>query len=176
MADGSIAGAVWNDSAHEGHHRKHRRNRSVPRKRSTVRRGLRHSLVVALTLGMAAPVVVTTAQPALEAGPTITVDRTDDTAAAGSACTAAANDCSLRGAVLFANAHPGTTSVAGTTISIPAGTYQLTIAGSSGTPAETDGLCHNANVGDLDVAGNNTIISGDGAASTIIQQTTSDRV
>src|SRR5262249_3398662 len=52
----------------------------------------------------------------------ITVDRTDDTAAA-SACTAAANDCSLRGAVSFANANPGTTIV------VPAGTYQLTISG-----------------------------------------------
>ena len=38
----------------------------------------------------------------------ITVDRTDDIAGA-SACTAAANDCSLRGAVAFANLNPGTT-------------------------------------------------------------------
>ena len=36
----------------------------------------------------------------------IDVDRTDDTAAA-SACTAAPNDCSLRGAVAFANAAGG---------------------------------------------------------------------
>jgi len=40
----------------------------------------------------------------------ITVDRTDD-AAAASACTAAANDCSLRGSVAFANLNPGTTIV-----------------------------------------------------------------
>lgn len=51
---------------------------------------------------------------------TITVDRTDDTAAA-SACTAAANNCSLRGAFAFANANSGTV------INIPAGTYNLTI-------------------------------------------------
>jgi hypothetical protein len=51
---------------------------------------------------------------------TITVDRTDDTAAA-SACTAAANDCSLRGAFAFANANSGTV------ISVLAGTYNLTI-------------------------------------------------
>lgn len=51
---------------------------------------------------------------------TITVDRTDDTAAA-SACTAAANDCSVRGAFAFANANSGTV------INIPAGTYNLTI-------------------------------------------------
>src|SRR5688572_27110947 len=45
----------------------------------------------------------------------IDVDRTDD-AAAASACTAAPNDCSLRGAVSFANVNPGTT------INVPAGT------------------------------------------------------
>jgi predicted outer membrane repeat protein len=51
---------------------------------------------------------------------TITVDRTDDTAAAA-ACTAAANDCSLRGAFAFANANSGTV------ITIPAGTYNLSV-------------------------------------------------
>jgi predicted outer membrane repeat protein len=120
-------------------------------------------LAVSLVLGLARPA------PAGPLAVPITVDRTDDTAAA-SACTAAANDCSLRGAVLFANANPGMT------ITVPAGTYQLTIAGSSGSPAETDGLCHNANVGDLDVSGDNTTINGAGPSSTIIQQTTSDRV
>jgi predicted outer membrane repeat protein len=104
---------------------------------------------------------------------TITVDRLDDTAAA-SACTGAVNDCSLRGAVIFANAHPGTSVAVGTEIIVPAGTYQLTIPGSAGS--ETNGLCGNPNVGDLDVSGNNTVITGAGAATTIIQQTTSDRV
>jgi hypothetical protein len=95
----------------------------------------------------------------------ITVDRTDD-AAAASACTAAANDCSLRGAVSFANVNPGTTIV------LPAGTYQLNIAG--GAP---EGFSGNNLIGDLDIAGNNTIISGAGAATTIIQQTQpNDRV
>lgn len=95
----------------------------------------------------------------------ITVDRTDD-AAAASACTAAANDCSLRGAVTFANVNPGTTIV------IPAGTYQLNIAGGAG-----EGFSGNNLIGDLDVLGNNTIITGSGAASTIIQQTQpNDRV
>jgi hypothetical protein len=94
----------------------------------------------------------------------ITVDRTDD-AAAASACTAAANDCSLRGAVAFANANPGTT------INVPAGTYQLNIAGTG------EGFTGNNSIGDLDIRGNNTIIAGAGAASTIIQQTTAnDRV
>src|SRR5262245_33600223 len=78
----------------------------------------------------------------------ITVDRTDDTAAA-SACTAAANDCSLRGAVSFANANPGTT------INVPAGTYQLTIPGGA-----TEGFSGNNAIGDLDITANNTAISG----------------
>ncbi|HJU61866.1 MAG TPA: hypothetical protein VJ864_07450, partial [Candidatus Binatia bacterium] len=95
---------------------------------------------------------------------TIDVDRTDD-AAAASACTAAANDCSLRGAVTFANANPGTT------INVPAGTYQLNISGAG------EGFSGNNSIGDLDISGNNTIIAGAGAATTIIQQTTlNDRV
>jgi immunoglobulin I-set domain protein len=94
----------------------------------------------------------------------IDVDRTDDTAAA-SACTAALNDCSLRGAVAFANVN------AGTTINVPAGTYQLNIAGAG------EGFSGNNSIGDLDIRGNNTIIAGAGAATTIIQQTTAnDRV
>jgi len=95
----------------------------------------------------------------------ITVDRTDDTAAA-SACTAAANDCSLRGAVIAANATPGTTII------LPAGTYQLNIPG--GAP---EGFSGNSAIGDLDISGNNTTITGAGAATTIIQQTQpNDRV
>ena len=96
---------------------------------------------------------------------TIDVDRTDDDAGA-SACTVVANDCSLRGAVAFANLNPGTT------ISIPAGTYQLNIAGGL-----VEGFAGNNAIGDLDVTANNTIIMGAGAATTIIQQTQpNDRV
>ncbi|HKG46057.1 MAG TPA: immunoglobulin domain-containing protein, partial [Pyrinomonadaceae bacterium] len=94
----------------------------------------------------------------------IDVDRTDD-AAAASACTAAPNDCSLRGAVAFANLNPGTT------INVPAGTYQLNIPGAG------EGFTGNNAIGDLDIRGNNTIVAGAGAATTIIQQTTAnDRV
>jgi predicted outer membrane repeat protein len=94
----------------------------------------------------------------------IDVDRTDD-AAAASACTAAVNDCSLRGAVAFANLNPGTT------INVPAGTYQLNIAGTG------EGFTGNNSIGDIDIRGNNTVIAGAGAATTIIQQTTAnDRV
>ncbi|HEY0765264.1 MAG TPA: hypothetical protein VGD61_22990 [Pyrinomonadaceae bacterium] len=95
----------------------------------------------------------------------ITVDRTDDVAAA-SACTAAVNDCSLRGAVAFANLNPGTT------INVPAGTYQLNIAGGAG-----EGFSGDNSIGDLDITASNTIIAGAGATTTIIQQTQlNDRV
>lgn len=98
---------------------------------------------------------------------TIVVDRTDDDAtAAASACSVAANDCSLRGAVTFANANPGTT------ISIPSGTYQLNIPGGL-----AEGFSGNNLVGDLDIIANNTIITGSGASTTVIQQTQlNDRV
>ena len=96
---------------------------------------------------------------------TVIVDRTDDpavtTAGSGAAaCTAAANDCSLRGATLVANANPGST------IDIPAGTYVLTIDGHTEA-----GNCGDATIGDLDIAGNNTTMTGAGAATTIIEQT-----
>lgn len=91
---------------------------------------------------------------------TLTVDTTSDNAAL-SACTPAANDCSLRGAIIAANA------TSGTIISLAAGTYSLTIAGAGEQLAAT---------GDLDVRGNNTSIVGAGAGTTIIQQTTNDRV
>ena len=104
--------------------------------------------------------------PALAAPPlvSITVDRTDDVFSA-SACTAAANDCSLRGAVAFANLNPATT------INVPAGTYLLTINGSS------EGFNGDDSIGDLDITMTNTAIVGAGAATTIIRQTQpNDRV
>ncbi len=95
---------------------------------------------------------------------TITVDRTDDPSGAGltaaSACTAAANDCSLRGALQFAN-NPANNN---TTISLPAGTYILSINGTSA------GGCDGNTVGDLG-ANQTMTITGAGAATTIIEQT-----
>ena len=121
-----------------------------------------HRISMRPTVAAAKPAVRNLALPFFAS---ITVDRTDDTAAA-SACTAAINDCSLRGAVAFANANPGTTIV------VPAGTYQLNIAGGLG-----EGFSGNNSIGDLDVLGNNTIITGAGSATTIIQQTQpNDRV
>jgi len=71
---------------------------------------------------------------------TLSVDRTDDTAAA-SACTAAANDCSLRGAVIRANANPNAAPVV---INLqPATTYNLTITNATQENA--------AATGDLDI-------------------------
>src|SRR6185295_2683924 len=102
------------------------------------------------------PAAMALAAPPLAA---ITVDRTDDNAAA-SACTAAPNDCSLRGAISFANLFPGTT------VSVPAGSYNLTISGAG------EGFSVNNSIGDLDITGNNTSIVGAGAAVTIITQTT----
>ena len=104
-----------------------------------------------------APIIVPLAPTAI-----ITVDRTDDPSGAGltaaSACTGAANDCSLRGAVQFANAN------ANTTISIPAGTYPLAINGTT-----ADG-CDGNSVGDLGI-NQSTTITGAGSATTIIRQT-----
>ena len=83
---------------------------------------------------------------------TINVDRTDDTGAAA-ACTAAANDCSLRGAFAFANANSGTV------INIPAGTYNLTIVELQvGTATNIS-----------------TTITGAGAGVTTINQTVADQ-
>ncbi|HEX8071763.1 MAG TPA: Ig-like domain repeat protein [Pyrinomonadaceae bacterium] len=111
--------------------------------------------IVVLSENSAAPSVVTAAPLA-----TINVDRTDDTAGA-STCGAGASDCSLRGAVAFANAN------AGTTINVPAGTYNLTIAGN----------CEDADAtGDLDMIASGTAIVGGGAATTIVKQTTNDGV
>jgi hypothetical protein len=95
---------------------------------------------------------------------TITVDRPDDPAGAAltaaSACTAAANDCSLRGALQFAN-NPTNNN---TTISLPANTYILSINGTGAVG------CDGNTVGDLG-ANQTMTITGAGAATTIIRQT-----
>jgi hypothetical protein len=71
---------------------------------------------------------------------TLDVDRTDDTAAA-TACTAAPNDCSLRGAIIASNADVGAMPV---TINLQAATtYNLTLANAAQENA--------AATGDLDI-------------------------
>ncbi len=126
-------------------------------------RGERRNHRIRVPAAVAAARAAATANFPLPFAP-IDVDRTDDDAAA-SACTAAPNDCSLRGAVAFANLNPGTT------INVPAGTYQLNI------PGVGEGFTGNNSIGDLDIRADNTIIAGAGAATTIIQQTQlNDRV
>lgn len=93
--------------------------------------------------------------------PTFNVNRTDDPtppASLAGVCNNVANDCSLREAVLKANATAGTD-----TISIPAGTYTLTIARASGSPPPED-----ARTGTLDVTDSVNIV-GAGQNTTIIQ-------
>ncbi len=115
--------------------------------------------VLLLAGGLLAP-----AAPAQAAG-TITVNTTADEYGTG-------GGCSLREAVRTANvgANFGGCSLVGTspfTINLPAGTYQLTIAGKNNDDNAT---------GDLDILVSGTIIAGAGASSTTIQQTTDDRV
>jgi hypothetical protein len=93
---------------------------------------------------------------------TFDVDRTDDTAAA-SACTVAPNDCSLRGAIIAANADPNADPV---TINLAAATfYNLSVANASQENA--------AATGDLDITTtlhSVTIVGGgsDGPNATVI--------
>ncbi len=111
--------------------------------------------LVILQNGKSAPSFVPSAPTA-----TFTVDRADDVAAANG-CTAAANDCSLRGAITRANLTGGADVV-----SVPAGTYTLTIA-NPGAPGTNNNEDNNA-TGDLDILDSITI-TGAGQGSTIIQ-------
>ncbi len=86
---------------------------------------------------------------------TFTVTRTDDPVPNG----CQANDCSLREAVMTANALSGPDRII-----LPAGIYQLTITGAG-----------DASVGDLDIATDIEIV-GAGAASTTILGENSDRI
>ena len=95
------------------------------------------------------------AAPGVAWSATFVVDRTDDNAsAAAQACTASASDCSLRGAILKANATAGADTIQFSGNA----TYTLTIPGDDDAAAQ----------GDLDVTDSLTI-TGNGAANTIIQ-------
>ena len=113
----------------------------------------------AVPLALAVALAVATLTLAVVAGPawaeTITVNPTTDEDNTD-------GDCSLREAVIAANTDaPRDACTAGTerdTITLPAGTYTLTIAGSDEDAAAT---------GDLDITGH-TFINGAGARSTIV--------
>ena len=112
---------------------------------------VRPSLIV-LGAGAQAPSIVPSAAKA-----TFTVSKTADTN--DGTCNA---DCSLREAISAANAAAGAD-----TVTMPAGTYTLTIANGGGTNEDNNAT------GDLDINGPTTL-TGAGAASTIIQAGTTN--
>jgi predicted outer membrane repeat protein len=104
-------------------------------------------LRIGIVIGFGMVFLLALSHPEGAQAATFVVDRFDDEPTA-QACTGAANDCSLRGAILAANANPGAD-----TITLPAGTYLLTQVGTG-----DDG-------GDLDVNGDLTI-NGDASDPT----------
>ena len=106
------------------------------------------SLVLGIILGLSFGAPVQAA--------TYTVTKTADTA--DGSCD---SDCSLREAIVAANASPGMD-----TISLPAGTYTLTISGAGEDYAET---------GDLDITDHLTL-NGEGSKITIIKGGSIDRL
>jgi hypothetical protein len=122
--------------------------------------GFARSGLVTLHSGQVAPSIIVPA-----GDPVLTVNRKDDISPRGTGVTCitpASTDCSLREAIIKANATPGTYTIqfaASTdTTSAPAGPIQLTIPGSDNASA----------VGDLDINTNITI-AGNGPTNTIIQ-------
>lgn len=128
-------------------HSDHRHENGLADRRRWFSRGRVGGLVV-----IAAGLVWVLLQARTAQAATIVVDRTDDDASA-SACTASPNDCSLRGAFIYAGANPGPD-----TITLPAGTYTLTLAGSNENSSAD---------GDLDVLEDLTL-NGAGSGTTII--------
>lgn len=106
-----------------------------------------------IALDLLAGIVAACVGAAAAHGATFTVTKLDDTADGG--CDA---DCSLREAVIAANAAAGAD-----TIVLPAGTYDLAIADAAPGTDEDQ-----AATGDLDVAGGGLTIEGAGAALTEI--------
>ncbi len=107
---------------------------------------LQAALFVAVTLLLMA------AAPADAA--TFAVDRTDDPdPLAADLCTAALADCSLRGAIVKANAAAGADAII-----VPAGTYALTRAGADEEVGST---------GDLDITDELTIMGAGARATTV---------
>lgn len=120
----------------------------------------RHLGFLAIGLSLALAVLMVSATQIAHAA-AFTVNTTNDTVDAtpgDGICADVNGDCSLRGAIREANALAGTD-----TVTVPAGTYTLTIAGV--------GEQQNA-TGDLDIRDSLNLVGAD-AASTIIQAGTS---
>lgn len=83
------------------------------------------------------------------------------------ACTSDPNDCSLRGAIRFANATAAGSEIH---ISIPAGTYYCMRPNVGGIPEDLN------ETGDLDIIGRTIYFEGAGRDQTIIDGQTLDRV
>jgi hypothetical protein len=96
----------------------------------------------------------------------LAVDRTDDVPTA-TACTAAANDCSLRGAILAANALAASASPEASTITLPAGTYALTQSSSCTYRLDDEGFTRTSSQLPLCINAEVTLV-GDGAETTVI--------
>jgi hypothetical protein len=139
----------------------------------SAQRRLRHGLIVMVGAlmalsGVASPVSAGQVAPAagsasalaglLDATAVLVVDRLDDEPSA-TACSDAPSDCSLRGALINANAD-GIAEIE--TISVPAGTYVLTVPG------------NDAVSGSLNVTAS-VVLDGAGAATTIIDANGLDR-
>lgn len=104
----------------------------------------------------AVPRVAATFRLLMPLATTLDVDRTDDTAAA-TACTAAPNDCSLRGAIIAANNDAGVMPL---TINLqPATSYNLTLTNAAQENA--------AATGDLDIVAANHEVTINGGGSTV---------
>jgi hypothetical protein len=107
----------------------------------------------------------TTARPVRAAPTTFNVNRADDPVApAGRTCTTEPNDCSLRGAILAANANSGA-DIINLPANLPTETYKLSLTGADDAAA----------TGDLDITDSLTII-GAGAGVTTIDGNNLDRV
>ncbi|MHB8646681.1 MAG: choice-of-anchor Q domain-containing protein [Thermomicrobiales bacterium] len=111
---------------------------------------MRRVSLVALVLGFVLPMLTVSVVRAATVTVTTTADMIHNP---GCATDGVTSPCSLRDATIFANAHSGST------ITLPAGIYTLTI------PPDTN---DDATTGDLNLSGSVTI-NGAGAATTIIQ-------
>jgi hypothetical protein len=113
---------------------------------------------IAATTALAAPIVFVVPLGAA----TIVVDRFDDPTPIPSGCSAAAGDCSLRGAILRANDSPSEDLVR-----LPAGIYVLAITGSAENLGAT---------GDLDLTAPLRIVGDGPQATQITGQLLGDRI